>query len=132
MIALDTNVLVRYLAQDDARQSALATRLIEETLSPSKRGFVSLVALIETVWVMESRFGADVPTVVGILDDLVDAASLEVQETQAVKAASRRYAKGGVDLHDCLIVSLAAQRKARVVTFDAKAAKRLGMDLLKA
>lgn len=131
MIALDTNVLVRYLAQDDARQSAIATRLIEETLSPSNRGFVSLVALIETVWVMESRYGADVLTVVNILDDLVDAASLEVQETQAVKVASRRYAQGGVDLHDCLIVSLAAECKAEVVSFDAKAAKRLGMRLLR-
>lgn len=131
MIALDTNVLVRYLAQDDARQSALATRLIERTLSPSNRGFVSLVTLIETVWVMESRYGADATTVAGILDDLVDAASLELQDAQAVAAASKRYAIGDVDLHDCLIVSLAADRKAEVVTFDAKAAKRLGMQLLR-
>ena len=131
MIALDTNVLVRYLAQDDARQSALATRLIERTLSPSNRGFVSLVTLIETVWVMESCYGADAATVAGILNDLVDAASLELQDAQAVAAASKRYAIGGVDLHDCLIVSLAADRKADVVTFDAKAAKRLGMQLLR-
>ena len=131
MIALDTNVLVRYLAQDDARQSALATRLIERTLSPSNRGFVSLVTLIETVWVMESRYGADAATVAGILNDLVDAASLELQDAQSVAAASKRYAIGGVDLHDCLIVSLAADRKAEVVTFDAKAAKRLGMQLLR-
>ena len=131
MIALDTNVLVRYLAQDDARQSALATRLVEKTLSPSNRGFVSLVTLIETVWVMESRYGADAATVAGILDDLVDAASLQLQDAQAVKSASQRYALGGVDLHDGLIVSLAADRKAEVVTFDAKAAKRLGMKLLR-
>ena len=131
MIALDTNVLVRYLAQDDARQAALATRLIEKTLNPSNRGFVSLVTLIETVWVMESRYSADTPTVAGILDDLVQAASLQVQDAQAVRAASRRYAQGGVDLDDRLIVSLAADRKAEVVTFDAKAAKRLGMQLLR-
>ena len=131
MIALDTNVLVRYLAQDDARQSALATRLIERTVSPSNRGIVSLVTLIETVWVMESRYGADAATVAGILNDLVDAASLELQDAQAVAAASKCYAIGGVDLHDCLIVSLAADRKAEVVTFDAKAAKRLGMQLLR-
>ena len=42
MIALDTNVLVRYFAQDDTRQSAAATRLIERTLGPAKRGFISL------------------------------------------------------------------------------------------
>ena len=131
MIALDTNVLVRYQAQDDARQSALATRLIEKTLGPANRGFVSLITLIETVWVMESRYGADTASVAGILDDLVDASSLQLQDAPAVKAASQRYAQGGVDLHDCLIVSLAAERKASVVSFDAKAAKRLGMQLLR-
>ena len=131
MIALDTNVLLRYIAQDDVRQAAAATRLIEQTLSPAKRGLVSLVALLEAVWVMESRYAADAPTVAAILADLLDTASLEVQDATAVNAAVQRYARGGVDLHDCLIVALAAQRKARVVTFDAKAAKRLGMDLLR-
>lgn len=131
MIALDTNVLVRYLAQDDARQSATATRLIEKSLSATQRGYVSLVALLETVWVMESRYGADAATVAGIVADLLDTAALEVQDAPAVRDAVTRYAQGSVDLHDCLIVALAAQRKARVVTFDAKAARRLGMDLLR-
>ena len=128
--ALDTNVLVRYLAQDDARQSALATRFIERMLTPASRGFVSLVALLESVWVMESRYAADAQTIAQILADLLDTASLEVQDAQAVRDAVERYARGGVDLHDCLIVALAAQRKARTVTFDAKAARRLSMQLL--
>ena len=89
------------------------------------------MALLETVWVMESRYDADPSNVAAILADLLDAASLEVQDATAVRAAVLRYASGGVDLHDCLIVSLAEQRKARVVTFDAKAAKRLGMELLR-
>ena len=131
MLALDTNVLVRYLAQDDARQSAAATRLIEQRLGPAERGFVSPVALLETVWVMESRYGADAALVSDILADLLDAAALEVQDAGAVRAALQRYRKGGVDLHDCLIVSLAELRKARVVTFDAKAARRFGMELLR-
>lgn len=131
MIALDTNVLVRYVAQDDARQSAAATRLIERSLSADARGFVSLVALLETVWVMESRYHADAQTVTGIVIDLLDTASIEVQDATAVGKAIQRYAEGDVDLHDCLIVSLAADRKAEVVTFDAKAAKRLGMKLLR-
>ncbi len=80
---------------------------------------------------MESCYGADAATVASILDDIADTASLLLQDAAAVKAAAQRYARGGVDLHDCLIVSLAAQRKAQVVTFDAKAAKRLGMQLLR-
>ena len=131
MLALDTNVLVRYFAQDDARQSAAATRFIEGRLSPAERGFVSLVVLLETVWVMESRYAADAVLVADILSDLLETASLEVQEAGAVRVALQRYRTGGVDLHDCLIVSLAEQRKARVVTFDAKAARRLGMELLR-
>ena len=131
MRALDTNVLVRYLAQDDARQSALATRLLEEQLTSADRGFVSLMVVLETVWVMESRYGADATTVSDILDDLLLAPTLEVQDAAAVRAAVLRYRQGGVDLHDCLIVALAAARKARVLSFDAKAAKRLGMELLR-
>lgn len=131
MRALDTNVLVRYFAQDDPRQSALATDLLERQLGAAERGFVSLVVLVETVWVMESRYGASVEQVADILLDLLDTASLEVQDAPAVRAAVLRYRRGGVDLHDCLIVALAAVRKARVVTFDAKAARRLGMDLLR-
>lgn len=131
MRALDTNVLVRYLAQDDARQSALATRLLEAQLSGADRGYVSLVVVLETVWVMESRYGADAATVGDILDDLLQTPTLEVQDAAAVRDAVQRYRQGGVDLHDCLIVALAAARKARVLTFDAKAAKRLGMELLR-
>lgn len=129
--ALDTNVLVRYVAQDDVRQSAIATRFVEQTLSPAARGFVSLVALLEAVWVMESRYSADAHTIAGILTDLLETASLEVQDAAAVRGAAERYRRGGVDLHDCLIVSLATERKAQAVTFDAKTAKRLGMQLLK-
>lgn len=131
MIALDTNVLVRYLAQDDARQSALATRLIEKTLTPSNRGFVSLVALLETVWVMESAYSADRDSIGEILGDLLDIAVLEIQDASSVRDAVARFRKANVDLHDCLIQSLAAQRGAKTVTFDANASKRLGMELLK-
>ena len=130
MIALDTNIVVRYLAQDDARQSALPTRLIEQRLAKTNRGFVSLVALLETVWVMESAYGADASTVAGIVD-LLDSAVLEVQEGAAVADAISRYQEGGVDLHDCLIVSLAERRGAKTLTFDLKASRRLGMELLR-
>jgi predicted nucleic-acid-binding protein len=131
MRALDTNALVRCRAQGDARQSRLATRRLEEHLSPADRGFVSLVVVLETVWVMENRYGADAGLVADILDDLLQAPTLEVQEATAVRDAVLAYRRGGVDLHEGLIVALAAARKAKVLTFDAKAAKRLGMELLR-
>ena len=131
MWALDTNVLVRYYAQDDAKQSAAATRFIEQELSASKRGFISLVVLLETVWVMQSRYAADDGLVCELLTDLMDTAVLELQDAPAVRKALLRFGEGGVDLHDSLIVSLAEVRNLRVVSFDAKAAKRLGMELLR-
>ena len=131
MWALDTNVLVRYYAQDDAKQSAAATRFIEQELSASKRGFISLVVLLETVWVMQSRYAADDGLVCELLTDLMDTAVLELQDAPAVRKALLRFGEGGVDLHDSLIVSLAELRNLRVVSFDAKAAKRLGMELLR-
>lgn len=131
MWALDTNVLVRYYAQDDAKQSAAATRFIEQELSATKRGFISLVVLLETVWVMQSRYAADDGLVCELLTDLMDTAVLELQDAPAVRKALLRFRKGDVDLHDSLIVSLAELRNLRVVSFDAKAAKRLGMELLR-
>lgn len=106
MIALDANVVVRYLAQDDERHSALATRLLEQQLTKAEPGFISLVALLETVWVMESVYGADATTVAGIVADRLDSSALEVQDSPAVGDALALYRSGSVDLHDCLIVSL--------------------------
>ena len=130
MWALDTNVLVRYFTQDDQRQSAAASRFIEEELSAARPGFVSLVTLLETVWVLESRYGLEPPGMCDLLEDLLQTSSLQVQDAPAVRRAIVPYRKGGVDLHDALIVALAAERGAQAVTFDAKASRRLGMRLL--
>lgn len=130
MWALDTNVLVRYIAQDDKRQSAAATRFIEEELSTSHPGFVSLVALLETVWVLESRYAVERPQLCDLLDDLLSTATVEVHEAPAVRRAVALFRSGAIDLHDALITTLAASRGSEAVTFDAKASRRLGMRLL--
>ena len=52
MIGLDTNLLLRYLAQDDAIQSPKATQIVEQRLSNEDPGFVSLVTILEIVWVL--------------------------------------------------------------------------------
>ena len=57
MIGLDTNILVRYLAQDDPIQSPLATDIIEFRLSQGNPGFISIVAMVETVWVLDRAYG---------------------------------------------------------------------------
>ena len=57
MIGLDTTILVRYLAQDDPVQSAAATEIIERRLTEDNPGFISIVAMVETVWVLDRAYG---------------------------------------------------------------------------
>ena len=59
MIGIDTNVLVRYLVQDDKRQSQLATKLIEESLSTNQPGYITLITLVEVVWVLKSCYSVN-------------------------------------------------------------------------
>ena len=97
--------------------------MIEDILNSKDRGFISLVTLLETVWVMESYYAANNASVAATLTDLLDSASLELQDAAAARAAVSRFAQCDTDLHDCLIVSLAGACSARVVTFDARASK---------
>lgn len=62
---------------------------------------------------------------------MLETTALEAQNAGAVRSALHPYRAGGVDVHDCFIVCLAEQRNARVLTFDAKAAKQLGVQLLR-
>lgn len=56
MIGLDTNVLVRYIMQDDTKQSAKATQLIE-SLTSDEPGFIAMVSVVELYWVLTSSYG---------------------------------------------------------------------------
>ena len=71
MIGLDTNVLVRYLTQDDKAQAAAATRFIEKTLTPETPGFISLVALVEVVWVLETCYHCTRQDIAAIIERLL-------------------------------------------------------------
>jgi predicted nucleic-acid-binding protein len=77
MIGLDTNIVVRYLAQDDPRQSQIATRLMEKTLSPDVPGFISLVVLTEILWVLVSLYFVDRAGVVQVVSGLLTTAKQE-------------------------------------------------------
>ena len=87
MIGLDTNVLVRYLAQDDARQAALATRLIEEKLTASEQGFISLLVLAELCWVLGSLYSATMDELVATLEDLLSTPRFFIEKREVVQAA---------------------------------------------
>jgi predicted nucleic-acid-binding protein len=72
MIGLDTNVLARYLTQDDVRQAALASRLIENDLTVARPGFISLVVLAELRWVLSRLYSASMDELVDLISELVE------------------------------------------------------------
>ncbi|MES1950113.1 hypothetical protein S4A8_04608 [Salinisphaera sp. S4-8] len=130
MIGLDTNVLVRYLAQDDAKQTPLATDLIE-SLTADKPGFISHVVLVETVWVLESCYSARADRIVQVIETLLQVESLAVDEADVVWRALRQFKQAGGDLADALVTALARRAGCDAVyTFDRGAAKRFDMTLL--
>lgn len=131
MIGIDTNILVRYIAQDDASQSARATRFIENECSAAAPGFVGLIVLVEVVWVSESCYGATRAEVAEIVRRLLSIKQLVVQDAEIAWKALRRFESGKADFADCLIERSAnAAGCSRVMTFDKQAAKG-GMTLLK-
>ena len=131
MIGLDTNVLVRYLAQDDRIQAARAVRLVERELSQREPGYISLVVLVETCWVLKRLYGATPGELRTTVRDLLDTQQFTIEQRMVVVYALEKLGEGAGDLADALIVQLAAAAGCqKTVTFDRSAAK-LGMTLLR-
>ncbi len=132
MIGLDSNIIVRYIAQDDPHQAAAASRLMEQVLGEREPGFVSLVALAEVVWVMVSSYGADRQMVRQVVEGLLSAPQLRVQGAEQVWRAVQTYSQGKADFSDVLIGVLALDAGCRCTkTFDAVAARQPGFELLR-
>lgn len=131
MIGVDTNVLVRYLIQDDPAQTAVAKRFLETELDEKRPGFVSLVVLAETVWVLRRLYAVPPAILVETVRELLDIGQLHVEQRAAVLRALNRIGQKNADWVDALIAEIAVEAGCtRIVTFDRGAAK-LGMELLK-
>ena len=132
MTGLDTNVLVRYIAQDDTVQSPVATRLIEKSCTVESPGFISLLAMAELIWVCESNYDATRAEVARIVRSLLSIKQLAVQDVESAWQALALFENSKADFADCLIERQAARAGCmKTVTFDKQAAK-MGMSLLTA
>ena len=131
MIGLDTNVIVRYVTQDDPRQAAAATRVFERELSDDEPGFVSLITLCETAWVLADCYSADKPRVRAVVEGLLSSRQLVVEEAEIVWKALRAWEGASADFSDVLVGQVAlANGCSKVFTFDKAAAKLPGFALL--
>ena len=130
MVGLDTNVLVRYIAQDDPKQSAQATKLIE-SLSAAEPGFIASVVLVEAMWVMEDVYAANRERLGEIVEALLEAEALVVESAEHAWRALASFRKGKADFADCLIARICAAEGCAVTwTFDKAAARDGGMKLI--
>ena len=103
MIGLDTNVLVRYLVQDDPAQGVAAAALIEGRCTPDAPGRVDHVVLCELVWVLETAYGYSRELVAGVIRQILETAELSVESPDLAWPALRAYEAGPADLADYLI-----------------------------
>ena len=130
MIGLDTNVLVRYIMQDDSKQAKLATKLIEN-LNEELPGFISLVCVVELSWVLESAFELSRRQIVEAFQNLMSVDAFKIERVSAVAGAVRAYVEGKADFADYLIERSSVQAGCdRTMTFDREAAKSGGMILI--
>ena len=130
MIGLDTNVLVRYIMQDDARQSAKATALVE-SLTVDAPGFISLVSIVELCWVLSVSYGLNRQQVAQALELLLRTKEIVIDHAEQVAQALRAFKASSADFADCLIERSAAGAGCdRTMTFDVGAAKTAGMTLI--
>ena len=126
MIGLDANVLLRYLVQDDPVQSPRATKIITRQLTEEEPGFISLVAILEVVWVLKRLYKRSREEVANDIEMVLAADTFEVQNEQEVYDAVVALRSGTGTFEDALIGSLGVWRGCSATfTFDEKAAQRL-------
>lgn len=127
MLGIDTNVLVRLLVADDADQTRRARRIVEKSVDQGRPVLVSLLVLIETEWVLRSRYELDKGTILTAFRGLLESRDLAFEDESAVEEALFHWKDGNCGFADCLIS--AHNRRlgcSATATFDAKAIRMPG------
>ena len=124
MLGIDTNVLVRFLVRDDEAQFEKARRLIKREVGAEEGVFVSLMVVLETEWVLRSRYMLQKTEIVEALSGLLDATEVQFEDEPAVEETLFIWKDSAADFADCII----GVRNHRLgckatATFDAKAVK---------
>ena len=127
MLGVDTNVLVRFLVRDDEAQFEKARKLIQREVAAGRRIFVNLLVLLETEWVLRSRYGLPKGQIVDTVSGLLGAADVQFEDEPAVEEALFVWKDSTADFADCLIGAKNRRLGCRATaTFDAKASKLPG------
>lgn len=131
MIGLDTNVVVRYLIHDDAAQTVAAVSVMD-ALSAEAPGFLTLIVVVELVWVLQVSYRFKKNEIEQVLGTLLRSKELVIERAEVVLQALRKFSASQADFSDCLIERCGHAAECQfTVTFDRNAAAAAGMRLLK-
>jgi predicted nucleic-acid-binding protein len=133
VIGLESNVLVRYLTRDDESQFAIANKAINAIAAAGEKAYVCMAVLLETTWVLDRSYGTDRAGIARALRGLLETADVVFENEPLVEAALDAFQTGPADFADYVIAfgNLSAGCE-HTLTFDGRAAKCFGFDLLAA
>ena len=127
MLGIDTNVLVRFLVRDDQTQFEKARKLLKREVSNGRRVFINQLVLLETEWVLRSRYGLAKTQMLETISRLLDAPDIQLEDEPALEEALFIWRDANADFADCLIGARNRRLGCRAtVTFDTKASKFSG------
>lgn len=127
MIGIDTNVLVRFLVRDDQKQFERARRLIKREVGNGESVLISHLVLLETEWVLRSRYSLPKSEIVAIFSSLLDTVELQFEDEPSIENAVFIWKDSSAGFADCLINARHRTLGCRATaTFDAKASKLAG------
>ena len=128
MLGIDTNVLVRFLVRDDPEQFERARRLIKREVGGGEAVLISLLVLLETEWVLRSRYGVTKTETVAALSALLDTVELQFEDEPSVEKAVFTWKDSAAEFAACLISARHRALGCRATaTFDARARKLSGV-----
>ncbi len=131
MFALDTNILVRYIVQDDTEQSAIANNIIDG-LNSDNSAFIACVVLCELNWVLKSGYKISKEQAIDILEKIITIPVFNIEHFDCCLKALKSYKNGQADFSDYLILEIAKLNGyKRVLTFDKNALKSDGFQDIK-
>ncbi|MFZ0131739.1 MAG: type II toxin-antitoxin system VapC family toxin [Desulfobacterales bacterium] len=103
MIGIDTNVLVRYIVQDDPQQAQAATKLIEHSCNSDNPGFINHIVLCEIVWVLRRNYKLDKTSICKVIEQVMRTDKLVIEDIQLVWRALQLFRESKADYADCLL-----------------------------
>lgn len=124
MIGIDTNVLVRFLIRDDESQFEKARKLIRREVTAGRRVFVNQLVIMETEWVLRSRYAVPKAQIVETISGLLDSIEIRFEDEPSIEEALFMWKDSSADFADCLIGAKNRRQGCRsTATFDAKASQ---------